>query len=83
MRISRYWTACFLAMLPMLCASALSQSTPHARQIDVDDAANEETLNREIWETMKGLPYTEAKVHAARRQKDGLQRDATVALPTG
>ena len=83
MRLLPFWTGCLLVLSLFPCAHALAQSSPPSRHIDVDDPADEEILNREIWETMKGLPYTVATSHAARRQKEGSSRDATVALPTG
>ncbi len=83
MRLSHCWIACLMALLPLLRAPAFSQPPPPERTIDVDDAANEEVLNREIWETMKGLPYATAKAYAARRQRESPPREATVSLPSG
>ncbi|HLJ57218.1 MAG TPA: hypothetical protein VKT77_19435, partial [Chthonomonadaceae bacterium] len=52
------------------------------RQIEADDPADEEALNRELWETMTHRPYAEAVAHAARRQRE-TQPDATMSLPNG
>ena len=82
MRLPHYFMACLLAALLLAHAPAYGQP-PQARQIDVDDAADEERLNRELWETMKGLPYSAAKEHIARGQREQTPQEAVVTLPTG
>src|SRR5689334_18787184 len=53
------------------------------RVVDVDDAADEERLNRELWESIKGLPYAAAKEHIARGQREAPFREALAVLPNG
>ena len=86
MRLSQSWSAWLLVLLPLLGTVAFSQSAPKTSPIDVDDAADEERLNRELWETMKGLPYSAAREHLAgltRNQGEQPHSDSTEALPTG
>jgi len=75
-------------VLLLLCSVGLTagRCQPPAKTIDVDDAADEERLNREIWETMKGLPFSAVKVHLeslAHSQRDTRQPAAIAPLPTG
>src|SRR5437016_873275 len=94
MRIS---LACTLAAVCLLNSPSLCQQsrafhlfplpsslfpTQH-RPVDVDDPADEERLNRELWETMKGLPYSAVSEHLVRGQREAVRPGATVDLPNG
>ena len=89
-------TACFLACglcLALVGARSFSslrqgnllrpvplQSTP---QIKVDDPEDEERLNQELWESIKGTPYANVKARLAHLQRDTRTTNAYVTLPNG
>ncbi len=84
MRIHRMRIVSVLSILCLLPSFAARCQPP--RPIDVDDAADEARLNREIWETMKGLPYSAAEAHLeslALNQRGKPFADTTATLTTG
>ncbi len=83
MRLRRYWTAIFSALLVCGISTALCQASNQPPYIDVDDAADEARLNRELWETMKGVPFSAVAEHLAGRVGKQPAADVTVSLPNG
>src|SRR5258708_3301420 len=59
-------------------------SKEEERQREVDDPAEEETLNRELWEFAKKTPYSEILPYvAAEQRKSRATRTSEVELPNG
>jgi len=52
-------------------------------EIDADDPADEERLNRELWESIRHTPYTEMRERVARAQRTAQKNDTELPLPNG
>ena len=70
----------------LLTVLSFAQTKPKRaeRELDFDEAGAEETLNREIWESVKKLPYENALRHVAKaRQTAARSLSDRVTLPNG
>lgn len=71
-------------MLVLTClAPAQSKVKAVPREMDFDEAGEEETLNRELWESIKLTPYETALRHVSRARRDARPAADTVVLPNG
>jgi YVTN family beta-propeller protein len=61
---------------------ALQQPTG-AADLEADDPADEERLNRELWESIKKTPYAAVKERVARAQRTANKVSAELPLPNG
>lgn len=52
-------------------------------KIDADDPADEERLNRELWESIKHTSYTEMRKRVAKAQRSAERNDTELPLPNG
>ncbi|MCW3100715.1 MAG: hypothetical protein JWL77_6333 [Chthonomonadaceae bacterium] len=85
-RTIRLSAACLLLWaLGVLPGRAGAQGVSPSRrvEIDADDPANEERLNRELWESIKKTPYAAVKERVARAQKTAQKENAELSLPNG
>jgi YVTN family beta-propeller protein len=64
-------------------AGAQGVSPSRRVEIDADDPADEERLNRELWESIKKTPYAAVKERVERAQKTAQKEDAVLSLPNG
>lgn len=70
-------------LVSVALAPFASAQRPAPREVEPDEAGQEQRLNRELWEARKRAPY-EAALRHARRGDRGLPAGAgTVALPNG
>jgi YVTN family beta-propeller protein len=73
----------------LICGFGVSHAAPpmpppvHTTPVDPDDPADEERLNRELWESIKGTPYAAVKDRIARAQKAAQPGVAELTLPNG
>src|SRR4051794_25168478 len=77
---------CWTLLLPLvsLALPVLGRPAGPAREVEPDEAGQEQQLNRELWEARKHRPYEEAEEHVRRaRRHRKSARDAGVVLPTG
>lgn len=81
-----FGTTAFLA-INVLASLLLAQQKPQtsvARELDFDEAGEEETLNRELWEKVKGNSYENALEHVERVQRSRRKNLKDVmTLPNG
>jgi YVTN family beta-propeller protein len=94
-RFSRYLAGCMLLTLLFLtllvARSVPAQEPPNegrqqsaqSQQIEVDDPADEERLNRELWESIKKTPYAEMKERVERAQRAAGPKASDIVLPNG
>ncbi len=80
----------FAAIAFLLCATAFTavspaqtKTKPAVRDTDFDEAGQEESINRELWETIKKTPYERALRHAARAQRLSRPNAGMTVLPNG
>lgn len=85
--ICRFSAAClFLWAVGVLGAGrvgAQSVSVPGRAEIDADDPADEERLNRELWESIKKTPYAALKIRLGSAQRTAQKERAELPLPNG
>lgn len=65
---------------------ATAQSVPPSTgrvELDADDPADAERLNRELWESIKGTPYAAMKARVERAQRTAQKDSAELPLPNG
>ena len=85
--MQRFFTLCVFCLL--FCfgmGHAASPTPPPAARtvpVDVDDPADEERLNRELWESIKKTPYAAVRDRIARIQRNAPPEAAELALPNG
>ena len=60
-----------------------AQLPAHSALLDADDPADEERLNRELWESIKKTPYAAVKDRIARTQKAAQTAGVELELPNG
>jgi YVTN family beta-propeller protein len=79
------FAAGLLILLFAFATGVFSQSKTKApaREMDFDEAGEEENLNRELWETVKRTPYEFALRHVRIARRDTKPKAATVTLPNG
>ena len=63
--------------------AAQKKSRPATREMDFDEAGEEENLNRQLWEKIKKTRYENAVRHAARAQRGARPALSRVTLPNG
>lgn len=75
----------FIIILLTALSSAQDKPKPAEREMDFDEAGEEETLNRELWETIKKTPYETALRHVAKVKQSVARRQvaARATLPNG
>jgi YVTN family beta-propeller protein len=77
------WLSIFVLCLFANVATAQKKKV-EPREMDFDEAGSEETLNRELWESVKRTRYETALRHVARSRRTAQQTAQAVAeLPNG
>ena len=64
-------------------ASSQKKSILPQHEMDFDEAGEEETLNRQLWETVKKTRYENALRHAAKAKQTARSAAARATLPNG
>lgn len=79
------YLAGFLLIFTSLTAVSPAQVKMKAveRETDFDEAGQEETLNRELWESIKRTPYEAALRHIERVKERSRPDPSTMVLPNG
>jgi YVTN family beta-propeller protein len=77
-------TVLFLSLCPVAVRVAAQATEPRERADFFDRAEDENDLNRELWEYVKGTPYSSVLSYVAAAQaRAGTARVAEAVLPTG
>ncbi len=75
---------CFSVMILLaVLLSAQTKSRSPRREMDFDEAGEEETLNRELWERIKKTRYENALRHVAKAKRTARPVAARATLPNG
>lgn len=86
--MNRQWSViasvCLFIVITLSISLAPAQDRREQRIVDVDQAEDEEDLNRELWEFARKTSYSEAlRYVAAAQQRSQAARSAEVVLPNG
>ncbi len=63
--------------------AAQSKTKAPAREMDFDEAGEDDNLNRELWENVTRTPYETALRHISRSRRTARPQTATITLPNG